>query len=49
MLFITGRMLGAIPGLQVSKDVSLADYTRFGIGGAAAILAESAGAERTVT
>jgi UDP-N-acetylmuramate dehydrogenase len=38
-------MFAAIPGLQVSRDVSLADYTRFGIGGPAAILAETAGAE----
>jgi hypothetical protein len=40
MLFIIGRMLAAIPGLQVSKDVPLSDYTRFGIGGAILINAE---------
>ena len=45
MPFIIGRMIAAIPGLQVSKDVPLAAYTRFGIGGPAAILAESDGAE----
>jgi UDP-N-acetylmuramate dehydrogenase len=38
-------MLAATPNLQVRKDVPLADYTRFGIGGPAAIFVETASAE----
>lgn len=36
------QCLAAIPGLQVSANVPLASLTRFGIGGPAAVLAETA-------
>lgn len=35
------QCLAAIPGLQVSADVPLAQYTRFGLGGPAALLGET--------
>jgi UDP-N-acetylmuramate dehydrogenase len=35
------QCLAAIPGLQVSANVPLAQYTRFGLGGPAAVLAET--------
>jgi UDP-N-acetylmuramate dehydrogenase len=44
----TQKRLAAIPNLQVLHDVPLARYTRFGIGGPADLLAETASVEAFV-
>ena len=44
----TLQSLAAIPNLQVAAGVPLASYTRFGIGGPAAVLAETASVESFV-
>jgi UDP-N-acetylmuramate dehydrogenase len=38
---ISAEKLGEVPGLRVERDAPLSEYTRFGLGGPAAILADA--------
>ncbi|MDQ6700385.1 MAG: hypothetical protein M3Z36_09380, partial [Acidobacteriota bacterium] len=45
----TLRSIAAIPNVQISRDVPLARYTRFAIGGPADAVVETASADSFIT